>query len=104
MRSFDAFWRSLQTELKKPTKITNWTRKKGVIGEGFTAHAKDPDHITCTIMSGTELNVPRRDFRLVYENWEDYLAERILRSDLAHGKTGNSRFTKYTISITHQFS
>ena len=47
------------------------------------------------------LNEPlknRKDFELVYENWEGYISGRISRSDLCE-----SRFTKYTISIIHQF-
>lgn len=103
MKSFNSFWASLQIELKSPKKISNWTRKNGTIGDSFTAFVKDSNHITCTITSGNDQNIPKKDFQIVYDNWEDYMNERIARSDLAHGSVGDSRFTKYTISIIHQF-
>ena len=88
----------LLIDLRIPKKIKNWTVKKGHTGEDFTAQVKNNHTIQCTTLKGSEQNVPKRDFELIYENWEGYLSERITRTDFQ-----KSRFTKYTISIIHQF-
>jgi len=103
MIPFDDFWGNLQTGLKTPQKITNWTIKKGVTGDSFTAKVKNNQYITCVLPSGSDQHIPKKDFQLIYDNWNDYVSERIQRIDLVHGDIGNSRFTKYTISIIHHF-
>lgn len=97
MKKFDTFWNDLIIQLRTSKKIKNWTVKKGFFGENFTAQTNQ-NSILCITPKGSEQCVPRKDFELVYENWEGYISGRILRSDLCE-----SRFTKYTISITHQF-
>jgi hypothetical protein len=103
MKSFESFWNELQIELRKPRKIRNWTAKKGSTGDDFFAYVKNENYVICKIMAGNDQNVPKNDFQIIYDHWEDYLAERVTRAEFAHGCVGNSRFTKYTISIIHQF-
>ena len=40
-----------------------------------------------------------KDFELIYMNWKDYISCKITRPQLRD----KSRFTKYTISILHQY-
>ena len=103
MKKFENFWNELQIELKTPKKINNWTMKKRAIAEDFTAQVKNEKYITCEIVNGIDQNVPKKDFQLVYDNWEGYLSGKILRSEFCNGKVDTSRFSKYTISIIHQF-
>ena len=97
MKKFDTFWNDLIIKLRRSQKIKNWTVKKGFFGEDFTAQT-NRNSIVCITQKGSEQCVSRKDFELVYENWEGYISGRISRSDLCE-----SRFTKYTISIIHQF-
>ena len=41
MKPFDSFWNDLLIDLRTPKKITNWTVKKGNIGEDFMAQEKN---------------------------------------------------------------
>ena len=99
MKAFDSFWNGLLIDLRTPKKITNWTVKKGNTGEDFTAQQKNNHAILCTTLKGSEQSVPRKDFELIYDDWAGYLSDRITRKDFAP----QSRFTKYTISIIHQY-
>ena len=85
-------------ELKSPKTIKNWTVKNGYFGHDFTVQVKN-NKILCTSIMGGQQRIPKKDFELVYENWEDYLSERNQRQEFTY----LSRFTKGTISIIHQF-
>ncbi len=98
MKKFDSFWNDLLIDLKTSKKIKNWTTKKSHFGEDFTAQVKNNHSILITTLKGSEQSVPKRDFQLIYDNWEGYVSENIPRKDFLQ-----SRFTKYTISIIHQF-
>lgn len=99
MKPFDIFWDDLLIELRTPKKIKNWTVKKGNWGEDFTAQVKNNHSILCTTLKGSKQNVSKKDFELVYDDWEGYMSENIPRKDFMK----SSRFVKYTISIIHQF-
>ena len=99
MKTFDSFWNDLLIDLRTPKKITNWTVKKGNVGEDFTAQEKNNHTILCTTPKGSEQSIPRKDFELIHENWEGYLSGRMMRKDFLP----DTRFSKYTISIIHQF-
>lgn len=96
---FSEFWEKLAERLAKPTIIRNWTVFSGYIGENFEAMLYNAEIIRCTLQNGKQLYVPKEDFRIVYEKWGDYLARNVKRFEL----TKKSKFTKYTISIIHQF-
>ena len=77
----------------------SWTMKKGFFGEDFTAQVKNPNTILCTTLKGSEQSVSMKNFRLVYDDWEGYLSGNVKRKDwIPH-----TRFSKYTISIIHQY-
>ena len=98
MKKFNSFWNDLLINLRTPKKIKNWTVKKGNFGDDFTAQVKNNHTILCTTLKGSENSPTRKDFELIYDNWEGYVSETIPRKDFLQ-----SRFTKYTISIIHQF-
>lgn len=98
MKKFDSFWNDLLVELRTPKKIKNWTVKKGYFGEDFTAQTTTNNVILCTTLTGSENNATRKDFELIYNDWEGYVSERIPRMEFSE-----SFVTKYTISIIHQF-
>jgi hypothetical protein len=89
-----SFWLS-----NKPM-IKNWTLSSGFIGEDFEAGPVSGNYVEIRPPSAlTYQKVPRKDFELIFENWNAYLNKEISRGDLAK----RSRFTKYTISIIHQY-
>lgn len=47
--------------------------------------------------------VPKNDFKVSYEKWDEYIAELIPRSYFVKGPIAHSRFSKYIISIIHQY-
>jgi hypothetical protein len=98
MNKFETFWNDLSIQLKTNKKIKNWTIKKGNFGEDFTAQIKNNNSIMITTLKGSEQSVSRKDFQLIYDDWDGYVNERIKRIEFSQ-----SRFTKYTISIIHQF-
>ncbi len=99
MKKFDDFWNDLLIELKTPKKIKNWTVKKGLFGENFTAQATTNNVVLCTTLKGSENTATRKDFELIYNDWEGYVSERISRDEFSE-----SFVTKYTISVIHQFT
>ena len=98
MKNFESFWKDLLKELGTPKKIKNWTVKKAYFGEDFTAQVTTNNVILCTTLKGSENKASRKDFELIYNDWEGYVSERIPRTEF-----GKSFVTKYTISIIHQF-
>jgi len=98
--TFDDFWRNLRDKLQEQVVIRNWTRDNGYLGQGdFGAIFRD-GYIECHPPEAENpQKVPKQDFRFMYENWKDYTEGRIKRSQLRD----RSRFTKYTISILHQY-
>ncbi len=98
MKKFDNFWNDLLIDLKSPKKIKNWTVKKGYFGDDFTAQTTINNVILCTTLKGSKPTARRKDFKLIYNDWEGYLSERVSRE-----MWNESFVTKYTISIIHQF-
>ena len=97
---FDDFWRNLKDELQEEQVIRNWTIDNGFLDRGdFSAIVKN-NYIECNPPEAENpQKVPRSDFQFMYENWQKYIHGRIKRPQLRD----RSRFTKYTISIIHQF-
>ncbi|AGK61397.1 hypothetical protein Asulf_01410 [Archaeoglobus sulfaticallidus PM70-1] len=96
---FEKFWKLLLEKLGTPTHIRNWTVYSGYLGEDFIARKYYDSMIECLIPNGSPQYVPKKDFKLVYEVWENYKSFKVKRADLCQ----HSRFTKYVISIIHQF-
>ncbi|MHA1505756.1 MAG: hypothetical protein ACTSR0_00995 [Candidatus Asgardarchaeia archaeon] len=94
-REFDEFWRRLTEVLRDKQLIRNWTRDSGYLGGDFYAVYLGGNAITCILDSGSVLEVPKKDFELLFNHWEDYINGRYPR----HLLRDKSRFTKYTISI-----
>lgn len=100
---FNVFWHNLKTWLSRKRSITNWTAKRGEIGENFEAVAAEGNYILVFLKSGQIQTVPKKDFKVIYENWDAYIKEIIPRYYFVKGPIAESRFTKYTISILHQY-
>jgi hypothetical protein len=98
--SFEVFWTKLAGAISSKQTIVNWTVKKGSTGENFEAGPVCVDCVFVSAPSALErIKVPKNDFKLMYDNWQMYSREKVSRGDLAK----QSRFTKYTISIIHQY-
>jgi len=97
---FEDFWVKLQSALLSRQEIINWTVDKGNTGENFTAESASARYILVRIPSAqNDQRVPKADFKLVYDNWSLYLKRQVRRGQLMK----QSRFTKYTVSIIHQY-
>lgn len=96
---FEEFWILLLEKLRTPTHIRNWTAYSGYVGEDFIARKYSDSMIECLIPNSKPQYIPKKDFKLVYEVWDDYKSFKVKKADLCQ----HSRFTKYVISIIHQF-
>ena len=86
MNKFETFWNDLSIQLKTNKKIKNWTIKKGNFGEDFTAQIKNNNSIMITTLKGSEQSVSRKDFQLIYDDWDGYVNERIKRISSARSR------------------
>ncbi|MGA2683219.1 MAG: hypothetical protein ABSF44_15640 [Candidatus Bathyarchaeia archaeon] len=100
---FDNFWQELTRRLyHKKTAIKNWTVFHQVTGEDFEAEYEGGAYILVYPQPPAKTQrIPKVDFKVIFENWDQYLSGEIKRSEFAHGPIAQSRFTKYTISIIH---
>jgi hypothetical protein len=98
MSCFESFWKDLLKELTTPKKIKNWTVKREYLGGNFTAQTTSNNDIQCITLEGSVNNARKKDFKMIYNNWEGYVHERIPRTEF-----NKSFVTKYTISIIHQY-
>jgi hypothetical protein len=100
MVNFDKFWNLITSKLKSEAIIKNWTVAKGFFGEEFKAIYEEGNFIKCKVPSAKNEQKPRKkDFKLIFDNWHDYLQGKVKRPELRD----KSRNTKYTISIIHHF-
>ena len=99
MKDFESFWDHLLEKLNTPEKIKNWTTKKGYYGEDFTAQRTISNNIQCITLRGSSNSAGKKDFELIYNNWEGYLNGNVARHEFAR----DSFVVKYTISIIHQY-
>ena len=101
---FEIFWSKMMIWLSDRQHITNWTVKSEEIGEDFEAVHTGGNYITVYPKSALHVQrVPKKDFKIIYENWEGYMIGLVPRRHFVKGPISSSRFTKYTISIIHQY-
>ena len=101
---FGIFWSKLTSWLSNKQYIINWTVNSEEIGENFEpVYLGGGNYISVYPESARVQKVPKNDFKITYENWDGYVAELIPRSHFVHGPIAESRSTKYTISIIHQY-
>jgi len=100
---FGIFWSELTSWLLHRQCIINWTVKSGEIGENFEAVYAGGDYIIVYPKSALCVQrVPKNDFKVICEKWDEYVAELIPRSYFVKGPIAHSRFSKYIISTIHQ--
>ena len=100
---FSIFWSRMTAQLPRKQHIVNWTANKGETGEDFQAEYVSGNYVIVYLDSRRVLKVPMKDFKIVYDNWDDYSSGIVPRSHFVHGPIAESRFTKYTISIIHRY-
>jgi hypothetical protein len=96
--AFADTWNAVQTNLTVGTVIPNWTIHSGAVGDPFTIAAVTTTTIVVdTPGAQTAQSVPRSDFEVVYDRWDDNCHGAMPRSDF----TPLTRYSKYVISILH---
>ncbi|NWG10445.1 hypothetical protein HXY33_01650, partial [Candidatus Bathyarchaeota archaeon] len=101
---FGIFWSELTSWLSHRQHIINWTAKSGEIGENFEAVHAGGNYVIVYPKSALHVQrVPKNDFKIIYEKWDEYAAELIARSYFVKGPIAHTRFSKYIISIIHQY-
>jgi len=100
-KEFEEFWKKFTRTLTEEHTIRNWTVDKGYLGKGdFVAKSKASGYIECDSPEAEMIQkVPKQDLKMMYEYWNSYINGNMGRADLRD----KSRFTKYTISIIHQY-
>jgi hypothetical protein len=98
--TFDVFWSHLKTFLVTRRNIRNWTVLKSYVGDDFEA-VNDFGKVIVYADSASAFQqlIQRQDFKLIFDNWQKYIEGTISREELCQ----SSRFTKYTISIIHEY-
>jgi hypothetical protein len=100
MTEFNLVWEELLNRLVPGTKIRIWNPYNGYLGEDSTIVASEPDFISINPPRVWESQqIPRHEFKLVWDSWPDYLALRLQRQKI-HNLTEHS---KYIISILHWY-
>jgi len=101
---FGIFWSRLTSWLSHKQRIINWTVKSGEIGENFEAVYAGGDYVIVYPKSALYVQkAPKNDFKVIYEKWDEYVAKLIPRAYFVKGPIAHSRFSKYIISIIHQY-
>lgn len=94
--NFSDFWNKLQAGLKPGVRVKNWTAKKGYLGDEFRISAVSAAAVDIDAPKAENIQcVPKKDFEILYSNWEAYCSERLQRQELRE----MTRFSKYTMSI-----
>ena len=94
--SFAQFWTDLQTNIKSGATIKNWTAAKGYLGDEFKVLSVAENRITIETPEAENIqNVSKKEFEVMYNNWDAYCSKQIQRKEL----TKLTRFSKYTMSI-----
>lgn len=98
--SFEIFWKTLQEQLTVNTVIKNWTVVKGYLGDDFKIIAISSNTVKIDSPNAkTVQNVSKEDFKVMFDNWEDYCSKRLRRKEL----TELTRVSKYSMSIIKHF-
>jgi len=100
MDQFDDIWDELIASLEPGIEINHWNPYNGYIGERITIVTSNQESISIEPprVWGSQV-ISKRDFKNVWEVWEDYTALRLERRKI-HGLTMHA---KYIISILHWY-
>lgn len=98
MIPFENFWQKTTFSLMRPRFINHYTTDGKKNGQ-FQAQYRGGDYIFCTIENSKVLQVPKKEFRVMYIKWDKYVSGNLSRTFLEN----ESKFTKYTISIIQQY-
>jgi len=96
MAQFEVFWEYLQANLKAGMKIWNWTADKGYFSDDIIIEGLDADSVMVRVSEANNIQVvPRGQFEIVFNAWDEYKAHRLMRSELRR----LTRFSRYIINI-----
>src|SRR5574340_774515 len=98
MIPFENFWEKLAFSLIRAQIINHW-KADGKKGDRFQAQYKGGSYVFCIVENGGVLKVPKKEFRFMYDKWDKHTSERLCGTFVED----ESRFTKYTASVIHQF-
>ena len=97
---FTKTWQRIQAELRQGTTISNWTVKKGYLGDIFTVVDISLTYVKVeTPKAKNHQPIPKEDFEAVYNVWNDYCRGSVQRQEIRD----MTRYSKYIISILHHF-
>lgn len=100
MKKFDAVWKDLHASLVIGKEIKNWTAYSGYLGDTMNIVDKTSESISVDATRAKNiLVVPKEDFKVVWEVWNDYKIEKVKRNELSP----LTRYSKYIISIFHWY-
>jgi hypothetical protein len=97
--SFEKQWMEISDSLHVGQAINNWGYVRGYTGKSFKISRIETNFIVIDSPSAKNLQrVPKDDFRKVWEIWEAYLSQKVLRNKITAFIT---RYSSYVISIFH---
>jgi len=92
--SFEELWDRLQQNLAVGTTVQHWSVFRGDLKGEFEITSIEPESIR---VSSTNQPIPKNDFRVVAELWDDYCAGNVPRFRIRD----LTRFSTYIISVLH---
>jgi hypothetical protein len=96
---FEMVWDQIQKNITPGMVIKNWGKARGYTGNSFSIHSISELKIICKPPKAKNFQlVPKRDFFMVWEFWEDYKEGSVQRKFF---RDKVSRFSSYIISIFH---
>ncbi|MFQ5863375.1 MAG: hypothetical protein ACE5IC_09690 [Candidatus Brocadiales bacterium] len=95
---FSNTWSALQSNLAVGMTIPDWTAARGLLDDSFSIASVTSTHVEIDTPGAQNIQrVPRDDFEVVYNLWQDYCRGAVPR----HQIRDLTRFSKYIISIFH---
>ncbi len=96
--SFEAVWERIQKELVANLVVKNWGWARGFSGNIFKVVRVTDSYVICDPPKAkNNQNVPKDDFKKIWEVWDQYLLGKIKRYEIRD----ICRYSSYIISIYH---
>jgi len=95
-KDFEDFWNYLKRELREWRTVNYWSVAGRFRKNIFEALAED-DYVLVYPEDCSLQRIPKEDFRIVYDVWEQYLTREVKRYEIRD----KTRFSSYIISIIH---
>ncbi|MGQ4834406.1 MAG: DUF7662 domain-containing protein [Candidatus Asgardarchaeia archaeon] len=96
-KSFEKFWLELIREFNNWKNVEYWSVAGRTRNKSFQAKAFGQEYILIKPEYGSLQTVPKGDFEIVYDIWEQYLRGDVKRYEIRN----MTRFSSYIISLIH---